>query len=228
LDSELLDLQISSLVRATRAISTLGLPLDNKLIAFRIVSSLPSSLSTLKAILSTSKPSDLTTEYVKSQIDLDEQGRMRHCGMESVAYFAKAAKKGKDKNKQRDKEGKYCTYCKWSGHDVEECRKLTKEQEAKEATKAAPPSSLPSNAASANVAQLRAASPPPSKRVTHLFRDIAACLDPEIEALSSPRPRSIRPQTVIACLQPSPYREMTTYPSSMLRSWRTIRLRCRS
>jgi Pol polyprotein len=55
--------------------------------------------------------------------------------MGATAFFAKVAKKGKGKDKKsEDKFKKHCTHCKIHGHDVSECCKLKKEQEAKGGT----------------------------------------------------------------------------------------------
>ena len=63
---------------------------------------------------------------------LDEQRRINASGGTATAYFAKTIKKGKAKGKSDDKaKKKYCTHCKFKGHDVSECRKLKREQEAK-------------------------------------------------------------------------------------------------
>ena len=135
-ESDPLEPQINALIRAANTISNLGLTLDDKLLAFALISSLPSSFSTLKTILSTTKPTDLTVEYVKSQVILDEQRRVRESGVGATAYFVKAAKKGKKKDSQSNgQKKKQCTHCKKLGHEVGECRKLKKEKE-EEAAKA--------------------------------------------------------------------------------------------
>src|SRR6266702_518218 len=129
-ESEPLEPQINALICAANTISNLGLTLDDKLLAFALISSLPSSFSTLKTILSTTKSTDLTSEYVKAQVILDEQRCVRESGVGTTAYFAKAAKKGKKKGDKPDSQKKKkCTHCKIRGHDVSECRKLKKEQE---------------------------------------------------------------------------------------------------
>ncbi len=93
--SEPLEPQINALICTANTISNLGLTLDDKLLAFTLISSLPSSFSTLKTILSTTKSTNLTSEYVKAQVILDEQHRVRESGVGTTAYFTKAAKKGK-------------------------------------------------------------------------------------------------------------------------------------
>ena len=134
--SDPLEPQIIALIRAANTISNLSLTLDDKLLAFALISSLPSSFSTLKTILSTTKPTDLTVEYVKSQVILDEQRRVHESGVGATAYFAKAAKKGKKKDFQSNgQKKKKCSHCKKLGHEVGECCKLKKEKE-EEAAKA--------------------------------------------------------------------------------------------
>jgi transposase InsO family protein len=141
-ESEPLQPQINNIVLAASKVNTLGLPLDDKLVAFAIISSLPPSMSTLKKILSYTKPSDMTTENVTSQIILDEQQRVRESGDNASAFFAKISKKGKgQKDKQGEKTKKQCTHCKMRNHEVKDCRKLKreKEQEAKGGTTESPP-----------------------------------------------------------------------------------------
>jgi gag-polypeptide of LTR copia-type len=94
-DSKPLQPQIDSLMHSSRIISSLGITLDDKLVAFAIISSLPRSLSTLRTILLITNPSELSTEYVRSQLISDEQRRVRESGMGTTAYFSRAAKKGK-------------------------------------------------------------------------------------------------------------------------------------
>jgi hypothetical protein len=70
-------------------------------------------LSTLKTILSTSSPADLSPAYVLSQVTLDEQHHIQESGIGAIAFFAKATKraKGKDK-KSEEKSKKHCAHCK--------------------------------------------------------------------------------------------------------------------
>ena len=140
-ESEPLQPQINTIILAASKVTTLRLPLDDKLVMFAIISSLPPSMGTLKKILSNTKPSDMTTENVMSQIALDEQQRVRESGTSASAFFAKITKKGKGvKDKSGDKPKKQCTHCKMCNHEVKDCRKLQreKEQEAKGGTTASP------------------------------------------------------------------------------------------
>ncbi len=179
-DSEALEPQINALTRAARSVTNLGLPLSDRLVAIAIISSLPPSMSTLRTVLSTT--SSPTAAYVLSQVILDEQRRVRESGMGATAFFAKAVKKGKGKDKKsEDKSKKYCSHCKICGHDVSECRKLKKEQEAKGGASNSP-SSKPT--ASAKVASTDSTTadttvqlftahiidPPNSEESAHAFR----------------------------------------------------------
>jgi gag-polypeptide of LTR copia-type len=81
-DNEPLGPQIDALIRAARIIESLGLALDDKLVAFSIISSLPSSLSTLKTImLVTTELSELSPENVWSRVVFDERRRVLNSGV---------------------------------------------------------------------------------------------------------------------------------------------------
>jgi Pol polyprotein/LTR polyprotein gag-polypeptide-like protein len=152
-NSEALEPQINALIRVAHTISNLGLKLNDKLVTWAIISSLPSSLSTLKTILSTSSPADLSPVYILSQVTLDEQHCIWESGIGATAFFAKAAQraKGKDK-KSEEKSKKHCTHCKIQGHNVSECCKLKRECEAKGGTPGTTPKHAPSSTTSAKVA----------------------------------------------------------------------------
>jgi hypothetical protein len=77
-DSEPLGPQIDALLRAAYIMASIGQALDDKLLAFSILSALPSSLSTIRAtILSTTELSEFSSERVRIQVILDEQYRHR-------------------------------------------------------------------------------------------------------------------------------------------------------
>ena len=82
-------------------------------------------MNVLKKILSNTKPSDMTTEHVTSQIVLDEQQRVHKSGTSATVFFAKYAAKGRGKKGDKsDKGKKKCTHCKICGHEASECQKL--------------------------------------------------------------------------------------------------------
>jgi hypothetical protein len=88
-----------------------------------------------------------------SQVTLDEQHHVHESGMGATAFFAKAAKKGKEKDKKsEDKSKKHCTHCKIHGHNVSKCHKLKKELEAKGGTSNTPSSKPTASAKVANTA----------------------------------------------------------------------------
>ncbi len=102
-DSKPLEPQIEELLRAARVLSNAGPGFEDKMIAFFIIISLPPSLSTLKAILSGTELSKLSSQYIISMVVVDEQRRIRDSGVDAVAYFANAARKGRGKGKGKGK-----------------------------------------------------------------------------------------------------------------------------
>jgi hypothetical protein len=104
-DSEPLGPQMNAILWAANVIRSLGLTLDDKLVANAIISSLPSSLSTLKTIMiHTIKPSELSTAQVISQVTSDEHLRISDSCVGTTEFFARAAKKGK-RSRGRPKTG---------------------------------------------------------------------------------------------------------------------------
>ena len=65
--------QINTILLAASKVTTLRLPLNDKLLTFAIISPLPPSMGTLKKILSNIKLSNMTTENIMSQIALDKR-----------------------------------------------------------------------------------------------------------------------------------------------------------
>ena len=164
--------QINTILLAASKVTTLGLSLDDKLIVFAIISSLPSSMATLKKILSNTKPSDMTTENVMSQIVLDKQQRVHESGTSASAFFAKISKKDKGpKDKSADKAKKQCTHCKFRGHNVKECQKLKKEKEEAKEVKGGTTESPPKLASTMTTKVAVANS---GDEIVHLFSAAAA------------------------------------------------------
>jgi gag-polypeptide of LTR copia-type/GAG-pre-integrase domain len=160
--------QINTICQATHTITNLGLSLDEELIMFAIIMALPPSLTTLKTILSNST-SELTPNYIKSQIMHDEQCCIHEYSEGQSAFFTKAGKKGKGKGKgkdtsQEDKQKKKCLHCKHIGHLVKECCKKKEEEEEKATSNtskpAAPTTSTP---ATTSVKITKATEPLPDK-----------------------------------------------------------------
>ncbi len=141
----LLEPQINSLLRSVHMVRNLGAKLGDNIVAAAIVSALPNSLAMLKTILANSTKECSPIE-LKARILGDEQCRIRESGIGATAFFTKASKKTKEsKDKEKEKAKKHCTHCDICGHDVSECRKLKKEQEA-EGTAKAQTSSMPTSA----------------------------------------------------------------------------------
>jgi LTR polyprotein gag-polypeptide-like protein len=144
-ESEPMDTQINNLLGVARNLESLGIGMDEKVIAFAIVMALPDSLNTLKTILYSTRGADLSIEDVTAQIYSDEQRRIRASGSDAVTYYAKAAKKEK-RGKTDNKDKKKCSHCKRKGHDVSECRKLKQGNEGKGASPSSTQKPLPASA----------------------------------------------------------------------------------
>ena len=139
-ESKPLEPQVNTLVRVARTLNTLGIDLEDKVLAYIIVLKLPNSMTALKTTLFDIGASEISTEAVVSQIILDEQRRVRASGVGTATYFARAAERGQPASNGREKK---CTHCNKRGHNVSECRKLKREQESR----GVPNSSVPSAAA---------------------------------------------------------------------------------
>ena len=94
-----LDPQINAMLHTANTITTLGLPLHEKLIALAIIISLPLSYDTLKTILTAAKSTEMTVKNVHSQVALEEHWRTREADSSSAftAHF-----KGTPKGKNQD------------------------------------------------------------------------------------------------------------------------------
>jgi hypothetical protein len=134
LDSDPLEPQIDQMKLTARSLESVGFPLDDKWLAGIIVMKLPESMATLKAILSHTDSTKLTSNAVINEILVDEARRIRVGGGDATAFFAKAAGK-RDKNRESNWDpNKNCTHCNRRGHDITDCRKLKREKEKEEKT----------------------------------------------------------------------------------------------
>jgi hypothetical protein len=95
-DTEPLKPQIDALVEAAYKIRSLDMELDDRLVAFAILSSLPSSSLIGTIVLSTADLSDISTVHVTRLILDDEVLRERR-----ASDSAKAVKKGKGGRKKK-------------------------------------------------------------------------------------------------------------------------------
>jgi hypothetical protein len=129
-ENEPLETQINSLLGCIRTINTLGHPFDDHLGAISLINALPASLGTLKILLTDTQATAITAD-VKARILRDEQRRIIESGSTAAAFFAKAGKKPQRRERRERtvdrpaiNNNKTCTHCKFSGHDILECRKL--------------------------------------------------------------------------------------------------------
>ena len=100
-------------------LTSLGLKLEDALVAIAIVLSLPESYSTLRTILMSTEDK-LLPDSVISQILIEEKSRKNPAQTALLAHGGK----GKGKDQKGDKLKKKCSYCKKKGHIKEECRRL--------------------------------------------------------------------------------------------------------
>jgi len=140
-DGSPLEPQINVMTRTAHQLSALGLTLEERIIAIAIIISLPPSYDTLKTILTASKAADMTVEYVRSQVKLEEQ-RRNHDADSNTAFAARSGNnqrggrfgsRGRGRNPPYNNR-QYCTHCKLNSHKTEDCRKLKAEQEKSNAT----------------------------------------------------------------------------------------------
>jgi gag-polypeptide of LTR copia-type len=178
-DSEPIQGQIDQLKLTVRSLETAGFTLEDKWIAGLIIAKLPESYSMLKTIFSSvndSQQHHISSNNIIDQILADEARRIRSLGEDMTAYFAKASKKGKGRDKDRDRrqDRKTCSHCSHIGHDVTECCKLKKEKEdKKKAKEKAAVASTSDSRASANSTAKAAMARVPTDEVVRLFRATA-------------------------------------------------------
>ena len=157
-DAEPLENQIDKFLRTIQTINSLSHPFDDHLAAVSLINAIPSTLSTLKTILSDSQ-SKVTSAEVKQRILIDEQRRILDSGSSATAFFARAGKKPQrgdkcDKRERRDKfdPSKHCDFCEIDGHDVLVCRKAKRALEESKAGKKGTKSKPKNKKASASIA----------------------------------------------------------------------------
>jgi hypothetical protein len=120
LDESPLEPQLNAMRHKAHVLSSLGLKLEDALVAIAMVISLPESYSTLKTILMSTEDK-LLPDAVIAQVLIEEKSRKNPAHMALLAHGGK----GKGKRDQKgDKERKKCSYCKMKGHIRDECRRL--------------------------------------------------------------------------------------------------------
>jgi hypothetical protein len=129
----------------------------------------------LKMIFSSMNDSQqhhISSNNIIDQILANEARRIRSLGEDATAYFAKASKKGKGWDKDRDQrwDRKTCSHCSHIGHNVTECHKLKKEKEdEKKAKEKAAVASTSNSGASTNSTAKAAVARVPTNEVVQLF-----------------------------------------------------------
>ena len=111
-----LEPQLNVMHHKAHIITSLGLKLEDVLVAIAIVLSLPESYSTLRMILMSTEDK-LLPDSIISQILIEEKSRKNPVQTALLAHRGK----GKGKDQKGDKSEKKCSYCKKKGHVKEEC-----------------------------------------------------------------------------------------------------------
>ena len=117
-DESPLEPQLNALCHKAHILASLGLKLEDSLIAIAMVISLPESYSILRTIVM-SIQDRLSPDSVIAQVLIEEKSQRNPVQTALLAH----EKKGKEKNKKGDKEKKKCTYCKKTGHFEKDCQK---------------------------------------------------------------------------------------------------------
>ena len=119
LEESPLEPQLNVMCHKAHVLMSLGLKLEDALVAIAIVVSLPESYSTPRTILMFTEDK-LLPDSVISQILIEEKSQKNPAQMALVAHRGKG--KGKEKSKKDNKSKKKCSYCKKKGHLKEECQ----------------------------------------------------------------------------------------------------------
>ncbi|KAF9801897.1 hypothetical protein IEO21_10012 [Rhodonia placenta] len=127
-----LENQLNAMLQKNQILASLGLILDESLIAVAMLISLLPSYGTLRTILMT-QDRKLDTEKVINEV-LTEEKCQKEGTSESV-LLVRAGKGVKSPDKKDKKKKKKCTHCGYTGHTVDECCKL-KASQSEAATKA--------------------------------------------------------------------------------------------
>ena len=122
--------QLITMQQKSHVLTSLGLTLEDTLVAIAMVISLPESYSTICTILMSSEDK-LSPDTVVAQVLIEEKSRNN--STVQTALIAHMGRKGKGSGKD-GKDGnklKKCSYCKKKGHVKDECRKLKAHLESK-------------------------------------------------------------------------------------------------
>jgi gag-polypeptide of LTR copia-type/Domain of unknown function (DUF4219) len=169
-DEEPLESQLNAMASRGHILSSLGVPLDDSVIASAMVLALPDSYSTLRSILISTNDKPSTTA-VKNSILAEERSRQITTTVPSIALKAQAGgrfgnrgRTGGEADKEDRVAGEECGYCGLRNHMTDNCRKVklikdivSKEMKAK------------ANVARASKSQDCSRSPSPSPNPIRLF-----------------------------------------------------------
>ena len=103
-DTEPLEPQINVMIDASHRLMEVGSPFTSQQVAHAITNALPASYHMLKVVLNNLSTTEQTPENVKVHILTDEDSRICESGDGIAAFYAKAAKKGKDSKKKPEKK----------------------------------------------------------------------------------------------------------------------------
>ena len=129
-DESPMEPQLIAMRQKSHVLKSLGLTLEDALVAIAMVISLPESYSTIRTILMSSEDK-LSPDTVVAQVLIEEKSRKNSTAQ--TALVAQTGRKGKGPAKD-GKDGnklKKCSYCKKKGHIKDECRKLKAHLESK-------------------------------------------------------------------------------------------------
>jgi hypothetical protein len=136
--------QINQFKLTLQNLEAVGFMLAEMWVMGLLIVKLPDTYLMQKAILSSLPENKINLNDIIDQILADEAHHIRSSGEEVSTFFAKAAKRGKGKEHERDWDqdwdrdwdqdcsSKKCTHCDWRGHNTSECRKLKKDNKKKE------------------------------------------------------------------------------------------------
>ena len=127
-DEHPLETQLNTMIHRSQILASLGIKIDESVIAAAMILALPDSYSTLRSILTATfdKPE---TEKVKNSILAEERSRLSAGSVSATVLKAhmkgkpqQQTKSGKGKEKAQGKKEK-CKFCRCSGHVEADCRK---------------------------------------------------------------------------------------------------------
>jgi hypothetical protein len=130
-DESPMEPQLIAMRQKSHVLTSLGLTLEDTLVAIAMVISLPESYSTIRTILMSSEDK-LSPDTVVAQVLIEEKSRNNSTAQTALVAHMGGKGKGSRKDGKDGNQLKKCSYCKKKGHIKDECRKLKAHQESKE------------------------------------------------------------------------------------------------